>query len=264
MADTDRLLEHIQRVVREVSSSVLEALCALLDTIPAAPINRNQVLQTILVPQQRAAVDGLLGCWQHDFAATPPVAIALALRAAAKANQSASQVRTSLVWTGPNATGFGLRRTDQALLELIQSAQQELLLVTFAAYRVPLIVEALKTALARGVRLCFISESTEESLGKVSFDAAKALGPEIAPFASIYVWPARQRTVDDQGHQGALHAKCAIADKSMLLLSSANLTNHALSLNIEMGLLIRGGSLPGQVADVFQILIANNALVPLA
>ena len=261
MANLERLLEHLQHAAREVPPSILESLCTLLDALPVASVNRHQILQSVIVPQQRAAVDALLHCWQSEFVSIPPIAIALALRSAEKANQAASVVRTSLVWTGPNATSFGLRRTDQALLELIQSAGQDILLVTFAAYRVPLVVEALKTALARGVRISFISESTDESAGRVRFDAANALGPEIAPRSRISVWPAHQRTTDESGNQGALHAKCAVADRSMLLLSSANLTGHAMSLNIEMGLLIRGGNLPGDVVDVFQHLIATQMLV---
>jgi phosphatidylserine/phosphatidylglycerophosphate/cardiolipin synthase-like enzyme len=32
-----------------------------------------------------------------------------------------------------------------------------------------------------------------------------------------------------------------------MLISSANLTEYAMTLNMEMGLLVRGGPLPGQV-----------------
>lgn len=37
-----------------------------------------------------------------------------------------------------------------------------------------------------------------------------------------------------------LHAKCAVADDTLALISSANLTGHALQLNIEAGVLLRG------------------------
>lgn len=39
-----------------------------------------------------------------------------------------------------------LRRTDQALLEVIQAAQHEILIVSFAVYMVPIIAAAIEVA----------------------------------------------------------------------------------------------------------------------
>ncbi len=60
---------------------------------------------------------------------------------------------------------------------------------------------------------------------------------------------------------GALHVKCAVGDASLLLLSSANLTHYALNLNMEMGILVRGGALPRRVAAHFMSLIDKGAIV---
>ena len=46
----------------------------------------------------------------------------------------------------------------------------------------------------------------------------------------------------------------------LLLITSANLTEFALSLNMELGLLICGGELPGQVRQHFERLIGVGAL----
>ncbi|MCB0110905.1 MAG: hypothetical protein KDE53_33525, partial [Caldilineaceae bacterium] len=70
-----------------------------------------------------------------------------------------------------------------------------------------------------------------------------------------------RRLQDTQGHYGALHAKCAVADSQLLFLSSANLTEHALSLNMELGVLIRGGLLPRNVALQFTQMIEDQILV---
>ncbi len=59
-----------------------------------------------------------------------------------------------------------------------------------------------------------------------------------------------------------MHAKCAVADVSALLVSSANLTQYALNLNMELGLLVRGGDLPGRVVGHLRQLIEENILVP--
>ena len=53
-----------------------------------------------------------------------------------------------------------------------------------------------------------------------------------------------------------------VADGHWLFLSSANLTEYALSLNMELGVLIRGGPLPRQVEDHFSGLIAAGELAP--
>ena len=45
-----------------------------------------------------------------------------------------------------------------------------------------------------------------------------------------------------------------------LSLSSANLTKYAFSLNMELGVLINGGSGPRQIEVVFESLIADGTL----
>lgn len=64
----------------------------------------------------------------------------------------------------------------------------------------------------------------------------------------VYAWPATQRPRDAQGRHGTLHAKFAVADRRQLLVSSANLTEFAFNLNIELGVLLTGGTGPAEVA----------------
>ena len=63
------------------------------------------------------------------------------------------------------------------------------------------------------------------------------------------------------GKHGSLHAKCAVADRRRLFLSSANLTAYALTLNMELGLLVTDGPLPAQVDQHFRALIEAGKLV---
>ena len=58
--------------------------------------------------------------------------------------------------------------------------------------------------------------------------------PDFAPQRKCvtYRWPLERRPRDDEGRHGSLHAKCAVADRELLLISSANLTHYALSLNM--------------------------------
>lgn len=91
----------------------------------------------------------------------------------------------------------------------------------------------------------------------------RAVGEELEALCNIYVWPPHKRPTDGAGRHGSLHAKCAVADEQTILVSSANLTEYALSLNMELGLLVHGGDLPGRAADHLRDLMSANVLVPI-
>ncbi len=163
--------------------------------------------------------------------------------------------RLELVWTGPKDSGLHLRRTDQALFEVIASAKHRLLVVSFAVYKVEEIARALREAVANGVDVAVVLEDLKEKnpvsqivrdldLNKVTF----------------YHWPKEKRTPNSSGHQGAMHAKCAVADANLAFLSSANLTEFALSINMELGLLVRGGDMPREIEEHFRALVINHTL----
>ncbi|MBW4663995.1 MAG: hypothetical protein KME01_07320 [Chroococcus sp. CMT-3BRIN-NPC107] len=81
-------------------------------------------------------------------------AIASSLVTADYCHQQARQeLSLELIWTGPNPELTPLRRTDQVLLQLIREAKQELLVVSFAVYKIPELAKALILAVERGVKL---------------------------------------------------------------------------------------------------------------
>ena len=57
----------------------------------------------------------------------------------------------------------------------------------------------------------------------------------------------KKRPLSADGRHGSLHAKVAIADGRVMLISSANLTEYAMTLNMELGVMMYGGPLPAQV-----------------
>ena len=90
----------------------------------------------------------------------------------------------------------------------------------------------------------------------------RRLGTEIRRQARLYVWPIHQRPVSPAGRHGSLHAKVAVAGGRALLISSANLTEIAMTLNMELGVLVQGGDLPAQVEQPFVRLIEMGTLEP--
>ena len=261
--DTPDLVDLALAVVHAVPEPVALRLAAAIerqDDLTSASA-RRRVAAEVAQASQRATVARLLEGWAAHHLGVPPIAVAYALRTAVRAvAMQRAEGGVELVWTGPNPEGTPLRRTDQALLEVIEAAQHTLTVVTFAAYSVPAIAAALVRAAQRGVRIRIIIESAQVSEGKIAYEAMDALGAHVSAMAAVYVWPLAHRPLDDKGRHGSLHAKCAVADDAVLFISSANLTAYALSLNMELGVLVHGGAVPGRVAHHFTRLIEHGVI----
>jgi phosphatidylserine/phosphatidylglycerophosphate/cardiolipin synthase-like enzyme len=193
----------------------------------------------------------------------PPQMIAVALRAASAAfDRARSEVRIDLVWTGPSSAKITFRDTEQALLEVVGSAQRSLTLCAFAAYRIESVTTALRSALDRAVRVDLILETPGDSGGRNEFDPSLAFAGDVLARIKTFVWPRARRPMDERGRHGALHAKFLLADSHALFLTSANLTEYALRLNLELGVLILGGPLPRNLHEHLAHLKASGVLVP--
>ncbi len=160
--------------------------------------------------------------------------VAAALMAIDQLTSSAAPT-INIVWTGPASGSFAARRIDQLLYDLLAEAQRRVLLVTFAAHRIPRLVTELKAAHARGVKVTLLLETEDDSDGQLSFDAAKAFGELPIDEIEVLQWPRAFRENNSAGRPGKLHAKCAVVDDTVLV-GSANLTDDAFNRNMEMGL----------------------------
>ena len=128
-------------------------------------------------------------------------------------------------------------------------------------YQIPHIREALVRAAERGVEITVIVETPNKLEGQNEYDTLKALGRKVAAGAKVYYWPEEERERDQGNNKlGILHVKCVAADGKNLFLSSANLTEYAFTINMELGVLIGGGDLPGNVERHFEKLIKRRVL----
>jgi phosphatidylserine/phosphatidylglycerophosphate/cardiolipin synthase-like enzyme len=172
-----------------------------------------------------------------------------------------AQERIEIAWTGPGTQSVPLRRVDQVLYELVDNARKTVLLVSYAAYKAKKALESLRRATDRGVTVELVIELSRQSGGKLVFDSAAAIRKSV-PEARIFYWPLEERQQNESGKYGSMHAKCLVVDGEAALLSSANLTDYALELNMELGLLIRGGTIPVRMASHFSQLMSMGALQP--
>jgi phosphatidylserine/phosphatidylglycerophosphate/cardiolipin synthase-like enzyme len=190
--------------------------------------------------------------------AYPPRQVALALRSAKDlAEVYKSQQALEMVWTGPLIAPFSLRRTDEALLQMIADSQRSLTIVSFAFYKVDRVFEALKQALSRQVEIQFFLETDPDKIAGGSESLIHSLPSAI----KVFSWSSEYRLRNSLGQYGALHAKLAISDESSLLVSSANFTEHAMSLNIELGLMVSGGPLPTRANQLLRDLVRQGVFI---
>ncbi len=162
---------------------------------------------------------------------------------------------TELVWTGPTTPFVSARRTEQALLQVIGAAKQNLFMTSFVAYDVSTIVKALNDATARRVSISMLLESSQDHGGSIAFDVIGKMRM-LVPSAKLYAWRERLAPFAD----GRVHAKVGVADGEVCFITSANLTGHAMEQNMEAGVLLSGGQIPRLLHDHLQALVDTKTV----
>ncbi len=198
----------------------------------------------------RDACDQLL----HRLSYAEPAYLAGLLTGTARAVERARRHQSvSVVWTGPESGISSSRLTAAAVIELINAARSEILLVSYATHSEPSISTALSAAAARGVVVTLLAERHEDNPSYTAFGA---------PFPGLDAlrlhWPARSRPPG-----ASLHAKIIVVDDQVALVGSANLTSRAMESNLECGILISGGPQPRVIRDHITSLHAAGLLLRL-
>lgn len=247
-------------VVAKAPEHWMVSVCGMLRAVPANA-SRESVLQKI-----PASNNADLTCLMQSliFLASDSMsweALSWVLDTAHKTyvNWQARQ-DIELLWAGPSpASQIPARRIDQALYDLISNARHEILLVTFAAAKINRLTDALFKAIQHGVKVRLILEFKQSSEGQLSYDALKAFPPALKAAAEVYHWPVENRERNQADRPGKLHAKIAIIDDTVLVLS-ANLTDDAFNRNLEIGVMIRDAEFLQSAKKHIVSLVENNIL----
>lgn len=257
---------------------IVEAATALASSLPtgtaeavadailtSGPMNlKAEISRRVPHHQHRDQALAFIDCWCAEALDLDARVVAVALQAATLSEQKHRDSQSvELVWTGPDTGDTPFRRTEQAILQLLDSAQDRITLVSFAVYRIPNIANALVKAAQRGVKLTVIVETPDKLGGENEYSTLRALGSEVEACSSVYFWPKDKRRLSETNKPGILHVKCAVADGEWLFLSSANLTQQAFTINMELGILVRGGTMPIRVEMQFERLLKLGQLIPI-
>lgn len=251
----DKLLDAVAAVVCLVSPEKIQAIANRVRRTDSS--KAFDVLSGVVgTPAAAGVVDQLVDAWQGSSVGADELALML-LAAGHVFTKAASQQSTELVWTGPTTPFVSARRTEQALLQVINAAEQTLFITSFVAYDVSTIVKALNAASDRGVVLSMLLELSQDHGGSITFDAIGKM-KTLVPAARLYAW----RDKVDPFSDGRVHAKVAVADGRLCFITSANLTGHAMEKNMEAGVLISGGRIAKLLDDHLRSLVDTRVVSP--
>lgn len=251
------LIDEIQAAAIELPAGHVQLLASHVEGLHRPTVAaRHQAGALVPAPRFKQAAVRVWTAWEAE----PDIdgkTLALMLRSAvAVANSMRASQSIDIAWTGPSSAHVPVRLSSQVLLDLIGEARSQLIVVSFAAYKVAAVTNALRTAANRGVDVRLILETAEDSDGHLSKDAADAF-KDLHDLVSFWVWPRDRRPEGG----ASMHVKAVVVDGLVALVTSANLTGYALERNMELGLVVRGGAAPRRLAYHFQALGASGNLV---
>lgn len=248
----------LARFGAEMTGVHVQSLGAFLDDLPHyTPGSRSQARKILPTTRLRKLSDELWKAWSTQPELGGP-ALAMGLRTSRLATDAEQHAeRVDLVATGPETWQVPVKRTADVLRGVIEEAADRLFIFSFAAYREPSLLASLSDAVGRGVTVTMVLGTKEHD--DLHVDAMKAFS-DIKDSVTFLTWsPERRPSV--KGATGKMHAKAAIADGRLAFITSANLTGAGMDLNMELGVLVRGGPIPITLEKHYSELRAQGILI---
>lgn len=246
------------------------AAFAVADAIRAGRLTKvasTAAVATVLPGQPRAqqATIALLEAWRSELSDANGATIARLIEctAALLAREQQRFGSARLVWTGPDAPGSTPRSSRQIMKEIITAARKEIWLAAYwiAGPRdgegiVVDIVELLAAAVRQELNVALAIDGRPRPSGETNFSVLRAIWPSSTRLPRLYTWAEALR----EPHL-KLHAKALVADRADALVTSANLTMHALERSMELGVRLHG-QLANEIAMQLDGLVRSRILTP--
>ena len=174
------IVESAYALACSLPSSTVEAVAAAILTCSEGSL-RAEISKRVAHHQHRDLALAFVDRWRNEVKELDARTVAVALQSAALSEQTHRDSQSvELVWTGPDTEQTPFRRTEQAILQVLDGATNRITLVSFAVYRIPNVGKALVRAAKRGVRLTVIVETPDKIEGQGEYSTIQALGQEVA------------------------------------------------------------------------------------
>lgn len=250
----EKILDAVSAVVCLVSPEKVLAIANRIRKADAS-LATGSLSSVVGTPAAAVVVDQLVDVWRTTAVSAEELALML-LAASHAFTKAVNQQSTELVWTGPTTPFVSARRTEQALLQVINAATHSLFITSFVTYDVSTIVRALNEAAKRGVLISMLLELAQAQGGNVSINGIERMRV-LVPLARLFAWHDKDKSF----HEGSVHAKVAVADTRLCFITSANLTGYAMEKNMEAGVLISGGDIPRMLNKHLQSLVDTRVIL---
>ena len=178
----------------------------------------------------------LLRAWSEEDHGAARLSGTLQALLEVKLSVEGSTTRTELVWTGHKPPGSPLRNTLPVIGEMLDAAQSHVIVMSYSVWlghaSVSVVLDRLVSAMRRGVQVTFVLDRNYNPRGddpNHNMSQLRKMWPRAVPKPDVYCWS------HDSDRIAKLHAKVIVVDRCDLLVTSANLTGHAMSGNLELG-----------------------------
>ena len=158
-----RIVEASNALACGLPVGTVEALASAILACPEGSL-RSEVARRIAHRQHRDSALAFVERWREEAGEIDARTVVEALQAAAHAEQVRRDSQSvELARTGPDAGSSPLRRTEQAILQVLDGARDRITLVSFAVDRIPNVARSLVKAAGRGVRLGPLRRAASEA-----------------------------------------------------------------------------------------------------
>jgi phosphatidylserine/phosphatidylglycerophosphate/cardiolipin synthase-like enzyme len=176
-----------------------------------------------------------------------------------------THARVELVWSGPETSVAQSRDTAVVLEELFSQARHEVLVSTFVVYQAGHVFRPLSHAMAAVPELrarVFLhvgrtgrDTTADDELVRQFSERLRGEWEDVR-HPEVYYDP-RGLSPDGSIH-ATWHAKCAVIDRELAFVTSANFTERAQTRNVEAGVLVRSAHFARQLAAQFDALVHHK------
>ena len=152
--------------------------------------------------------------------------------------------RVELITTAPPSFLLKTKRINNAVNEVVENSEKSLLITGYSISE--FVEDMIDTIIEKSQHGLFVKIFINDLSKQKSID--KLLRYQ-GKFLQLYDY------TNKEDKMAALHAKIILADSEKAIISSANLSYHGMSGNIEMGTLINSVKLGKQIEEFFKSLV---------